>query len=251
MSTKIPFMKKLIPLIILAFAFNVTNAQKKSFQLGLTASPSFGWIKSDNDAISREGTKFGFNFGITGDFNIAENYSISTGILVLNTGGKISFPDIQDVGTSAAPQVVEGRSEADIHLKYIEIPLTLKLKTNQIGYWTYYGQFGFGAAVNYDADADINFSNPNSSSDVSMEEVDFQDEVNFFRASLIVGAGAEYNISGNTSLLFGVSFDNGFTNIFDLDVPIADGNGNATTDGNTQAVKAINNFIAINLGVLF
>lgn len=251
MRAKILFMKKLATLIILSFIFGLSYGQKKNFQLGLQLSPKLGWIKPDNEGIENEGTKFGFNFGITGDFNIAENYSISTGILILNTGGKVSFPSIEDVGTPNNPQTAFGRAEADFRLRYVEIPLTLKLKTNQIGYWTYYGQFGFGAAINYDAEADINFSSPNSTNDLSIEEVDFADEVNFFRASLIVGAGAEYNISGNTSLLFGITFDNGFTNIFDFDAPKVDGNGNATNSGETQAVKAINNFIAINVGVLF
>jgi hypothetical protein len=244
-------MKKLTTLIILSFVFSFTYGQKKNFQLGLQVSPTFGWIKPDVNGIENEGTQFGFNFGITGDFNIAENYSVSTGILVMNTGGKMSFPSIVDVGTQAIPQTEFGRAEAEFRLRYIEIPLTLKLKTNQIGYWTYYGQFGFGASVNYDAEADVTFSAPNANNDISQEEVDFADEINFFRASLIVGAGAEYNISGNTSLLFGLTFNNGFTNIFDFNAPLADGNGNATNTGETQAVKAINNFIAINVGVLF
>jgi len=244
-------MKKLVAVIILSFVFSLTYGQEKSFQLGLVLSPKLAWIKPDNSGIENEGLNFGFNFGITGDFNIAENYSVSTGILVLNSGGKISYPSVGDVGTTNNPVLANGRTEADFRLRYIEIPITLKLKTNQIGYWTYYGQFGFGAAVNYDAEADINFSSPNSNSDLSMEEVDFQDEVNLIRASLIIGAGAEYNISGNTSLVFGLTFDNGFTNIFDFDAPLADGNGNATNSGETQAVKAINNFIALNVGVLF
>ena len=244
-------MKKLATLIILSFVFSFSYGQKKNFQLGLQVSPTFGWIKPDVNGVENEGTQFGFNFGLTGDFNIAENYSISTGIIVMNTGGNVSFPSIVDIGTQANPQAAFGRSDTEIRLRYIEIPLTLKLKTNQIGYWTYYGQFGFGASFNYDAEGDVTFSAPNSANDISQEEVDFADEVNLFRASMIVGAGAEYNISGNTSLVFGLTFNNGFTNIFDFDAPLVDANGNATNSGETQSVKAINNFIAINLGVLF
>ncbi|MAY84661.1 MAG: hypothetical protein CMP59_11055 [Flavobacteriales bacterium] len=244
-------MKKLLSLIILSFVFSIGYGQEKSFQLGLQVSPTFGWIKPDVSGVDNEGTRFGFNFGITGDFNIAENYSISTGILIVNTGGRMSYPDIVDFGTTSNPDQELGRSEVEIRLRYIELPLTLKLKTNQIGYWTYYGQFGFGAAFNYDAEGDITSNSPNRQNDISQEEVDFADEVNLFRASLIVGLGAEYNISGNTSLIFGLTFDNGFTNIFDFNSPIADGNGNAENTTDTQAVKAINNYIAINLGILF
>lgn len=246
MQTKVNFMKQLVILILLIIGFQYANAQR-SFQLGMTASPTLGWIKPDADGIDHEKNRLGFNYGLIGDFNIADNYSISTGILIVNTGGSVSFPALQSVGGTTE----YGRVQADIQLKYIEIPLTFKLKTNQIGYITYYGQFGFGASINYDAEADLEFRYPSAGSSINTNNTDFASEISLFKASMIIGVGAEYNLSGNTSILIGLTFDNGFTNIYNLDVPKSDSNGNAVNTGEKRAVKGINNYLALNLGVLF
>jgi opacity protein-like surface antigen len=50
-----------------------------------------------------------------------------------------------------------------------------------------------------------------------LENENISDDINLFKASLIVGAGLEYNFSGNTSLLVGITYNNGFTNIANFD----------------------------------
>ncbi|MEX2379593.1 MAG: porin family protein, partial [Vicingaceae bacterium] len=185
-------MKKILS-ITLALSLSLAVFAQKNFQLGLQLSPNISWINPDSDGLDSEGSKVGFSYGLIGDFNISENYAFSTGITLLSSGGKISYPDRQDI-SSIGDQ--PGRTTADVRLKYIQVPLTLKLKTNQIGYMKYYGQFGFGAAFNYDTKADKEFKY--LSTTTSEDEADYGSEINLFRASLIVGLGAEYNLSGNT-----------------------------------------------------
>jgi len=250
-------------------AFSFTTFAQNGFQLGFTVAPNLSWVKPNTDNIERDGLKFGFNFGLMGDFNFADNYSFSTGISLVNAGGKIVKPDIQTFNNNNGnPTIGYGQTEADIRLKYIEVPLTLKLKTNEIGYMKYYAQFGFGLGFNYDATADEKFSystnTTNGGATLTNDDVDYSDEVNAIRTSLIVGLGAEYNLSGNTSLVFGVTFNNGFTNVFSEDSFKADANGNAQTpnssDGSINAeftgkrdqdAKAVNNYLSLNVGVLF
>jgi long-subunit fatty acid transport protein len=50
-----------------------------------------------------------------------------------------------------------------------------------------------------------------------LEKENISDKINLFKASLIVGGGLEYNFSGNTSLLAGITYNNGFTNIANFD----------------------------------
>ncbi len=229
-------MKKITGLLLILFIGTGAIAQK-GFHLGLTFSPNISWLKPETENVTNEGMKLGYSFGLFGDFMIADNYAIGTGLHILNTGGKIIYPSV---------------SEADISIRYVEIPLTFKLKTNQIGYMTYFGQFGFAGGVNIRSRADISFKTPNANTTFELEDVDFQDETRLLRAALIIGIGAEYNMSGNTSLVFGATFNNGFTNTFDLKIPQADGNGNAASvDAPEKKVKAINNAIMLNLGVLF
>ena len=238
-------MKKPLLLTIATFLC-LAGFSQTEFQLGLQLSPNISWLNPDSEGATAEGSSFGFSYGIIGDFNIAENYAFSTGITLVNMGGKISYPDVQEINQLS----FNGRTEADIRMKYVQIPLTLKLKTNQIGYMKYYGQFGVSASINYDAQADTDFRYPGNTSNFSRGGVDFGDDINLFRGSLIVGLGAEYNLSGNTSILMGVTFDNGFTNILSEDTYESDGSGNALGEKNKE-FKSINNSIVLNVGVLF
>ena len=249
-------------LLFTLLAFSAATFAQKDFQLGLRLAPNLSWIKPDADNVEGDGLKFGFNYGLVGDFNISENYAVSTGITLVNTGGKVIRPDQQDVPNNGASITGYGKNSADIRLKYVEVPITLKLKTNEIGYMKYFGQFGFSVGVNYDASADEEFSytiaGSTNGATLTNKDVDYADEINAIRAALVVGLGAEYNLSGNTSLIFGITFNNGFTNIFSEDTFRADKDGNALKPSDTeftgksdQDLKAINNYLLLNLGILF
>lgn len=256
-------MKKIFALALIFSTSIALTAQDKNFQLGFQLSPNLSWISPDSEGIESDGMKLGFSYGIVADFRIAENYAFSTGFTLLNAGGKINYPNVVSITTTvngaASSQEIGGRSTADVRMQYIQIPLTIKLKTNEIGYMKYFGQFGVGTAFNIDATADTEFrySDPSGSAvTISEDDVDFADQISLFRASLLMGIGAEYNLSGNTSLMFGITFDNGFLNILSEDGYAEDGTGFAKTDNNgnfnkNEDFKAINNSIILNVGVLF
>lgn len=245
--------KKLLLFTISAFLMVGMKAQS-DFQLGLNLSPNFSWFKAQSDDLNSDGLNFGFNYGLVADFNISENYAFSTGLMIVNAGGEIEYPFVSTVEQAGVTSSVGGVRKDDVSLSYIEIPLTLKLKTNEIGYLKYYGQFGVGLSANYRAKADTEFTFPgaNEAVTISDDEVDFADEINLLRASLIVGLGVEYNLSGNTSLILGATFNNGFTNVLKEDAYNADQNGNGdTSKGRDADFKAINNYLILNVGVLF
>jgi len=261
-------MKKTTLLTVL-FALVIGSFAQKDFQLGLHFSPNIGWLKPNGDNIEADGAKVGFNFGIIGDFNISDNYIFSTGIQIVNTGFSLVKPDVQTFVDNSGTEVTGyGQTTSDVRLNYAEIPLTLKLRTNEIGYMKYFVKVGGGLGVNYRASADEEFTYTTVTTNgatLSNEEVDYNDEINLFRASLIIGAGVEYNLSGNTSLIGGITFNNGFTNIFSKDVHTSDGNGNAVIQPDasgttplkasdtrrTESAKSINNMIVLNIGILF
>ncbi len=70
---------------------------------------------------------------------------------------------------------------------------------------------------------------------ISSEEdnLDIKDDINNLNMSMIISGGVEYNISGNTNLVLGLVFNNGFSDI-------ADGEFNAKS-----------NFFGLSIGVLF
>lgn len=195
------------------------NAQDgKSVRFGLKVSPNMGWFSSDDKTFSNDGSVLGFNFGLMGDFMIGanQNYAFSTGLMYMTKlGGKYT----STFETSTAGITSKVVSKSTLSLQYVQIPITVKLKTNEIGYMTYYGQIGGDLGLNVGAHSDDEVSTTvnGATTTVSSDNNDVSDFTNTLRIGLIVGAGLEYNFSGNTSAMLGLTYGNGFTNAFSDD----------------------------------
>lgn len=256
MKSKQPEMnvlKRTIPtltaLFLVLFFYGKTQAQEaKKVRLGLTASPSFAWISPDNKGYEGDGIRLGFKYGIIADFSLfqSNNYFLHTGFTINHVGGKLLTPSAEVSNNS----LVAVQNKNIYKLRYIDIPLVIKLKTNEIGYMTYYGMFGSEIGFNVRAKKDYENIVTNKITDH-----DIKDNVNFMKASLIIGAGVEYNISGNTMLVAGLTFSNGLTNILKGDANLVDSNGVTQLDSSgivkDRKLVTRSNFLAINIAVMF
>lgn len=211
-------------------------------RFGLTFSPNLSWVKPDGQDNEKTGNRFGYSFGLLVDVPIGdnENYAFATGVLLNNTGGKFTTTGSYDNGDTINPVVTNVDLESTYKLRYIEVPLTIKLKTNEIGYITYFGQIGFGTAFNIRSKADVETVEAITGNVTLEEDRDIGDNTNLFKASLIVGGGLEFNITGDTRLMAGIMYNGGFTNI-------ADG----VQDNEGKDVKVQQNYIQLSLGVYF
>jgi opacity protein-like surface antigen len=100
-----------------------------------------------------------------------------------------------------------------LDLQYIEVPLTLKLKTNEIGYLTYYGQIGITPGVKLKGRVDASSNNQND----DLQNTNVLKDINFVNLALTVGGGIEYSLTKDVSLLAGIYFNNGFINVIPKD----------------------------------
>lgn len=222
-------MKKII-LSTLFFCAILATVQAQEFRFGLTASPVFDWARVDGGLYEGEGTKVGFQYGLIFDQTIGsvERYAFSTGIIInyANTGVSVTDTATDITGTWSA------RSQ------YLEIPLTIRLRTNEINYFSYYGQFGLTPGFCIKSRGDLVVDNVTIAEDVNLREKDnlTGSQYQLFNVSLTLGIGAEYSIAENTNILAGIFFQNGFANFIDDDV-----------DDNNAYLKQI----GIRLGVLF
>lgn len=225
-------MKKIAFILLIAFAFVCqTEVMSQSFRLGLKGSPSLAWFKSETDNYDSEGVRLGFSYGLLSEFILAEQYTFATGINVTYFGGKLSYQDA-DVDL---PMV-----ERTYRLQNLEVPLTLKMKTREIGYNTYFAKFGFGGSVNLTAKANDKYYNPANSNTDHKDGIDIKGETPLFRVSMILGLGLEHSLGGTTALIGGITFNNGFTNILK--------GKDALSDRNKQARA---NYVELSIGVLF
>lgn len=197
-------MKKIIVCIVAVILTGNIFAQKVSG--GLFVGPTMSWMSTDSHIIDTKGMKFGYNFGALIDFNLIDNFSISTGIQFNKLGGKILFihgaPDIEinDVATS---ETLAAGSLIDYNLNYLAIPFGFKGKTNEIGYFTYFLKAGVTPLLNIKTLGTFG----------EHKNILLKNEINFFNIGWHIGGGAEYAIAGNTRILFELVYTGGLLNV--------------------------------------
>lgn len=187
-----------------------SGQDEKNFRLGLSINPNIGWLRYDNNYDAS--AKMGFSYGLLADLGFANNYYFSTGLLINSINSKVTGPE------SASSDNIVTR---DISLKYAEVPLTVKLKSEENDLGRFYGQFGFTAGLKVSGKEKLEGG--------SKASIDGDD---LFRLGLQLGGGAEWRLSDNLFLLTGLSFNNGFTR--------------AIKHG-----KPKNSYVALNVGVFF
>lgn len=222
-------MKK-IALIALFFSALTLQAQSPAFRFGLTATPVFNWLRIEGDTYESGGTKFGFQYGLLFDQTIGnvERYAFSSGVLINYVNASTSYTDT----------VFDITAETDLRVQYIEIPLTMRLRTNEVNYMTYYGQFGLTPGFRIKARADYFVDGTAVDEDLDLTNKDNVSGTtyNLMNINLTLGAGVEYALTENTSLMGGIFWQNGFANVID----------DAVEDNNAYLKQ-----IGVRLGVLF
>lgn len=259
----------------LSFA-QATKAPTNKYRLGFKFSPNVSWLTSDNSNMNVGNKSLQYGYGLNFDIFFAENYAIGTGFNINNTGSTYSYfaqytgNDFDDAGNELTNMKQIGSITRDLRLQYLQIPLTFKMKTNEIGYITYWGQFGLGLNMNLKAISNdeidylyyqdkntLNWMKSNQVS-VSSESNDIKNDINIFSSNLIFAAGIEYNLSGNTSILAGLTFQNGFTDALKGNGVAQDKSTNSPVF-NTDAAKTpktfelsgLPNYVELNIGILF
>ena len=233
----------LVPALLCAQSGDVND-----IRFGLKFSPNLAWINPDMQLVEQRGSQFGFTFGLIAELPIgSKNYAFNTGLQLTNIGGAITYPfdymvmDPADTDSTSITRSVDLANE--YQLQYLGIPLQIKLKTNEIGYITYFGLVGLDLSFNIRAKADIDEVTTATFESLvveTIEEEDVLDEIKFFRTALVVGAGMEYNFSGATSLMAGITYNSGFSNIADRIDLIED-----------RKTKLLANYLELNLGIFF
>lgn len=211
-------MKKII--IAFAFLLFITNSfgQYKKFRFGLQFSNGLSFMKSDNVDITNTKIGYSFNYGLKTEFYFNQTYGISTGMIISQprasrTNSPAVSGVIQDSTSTYAFDnfLVPGIKEL-YKFTYVQIPLTFKLRTNEIGYFRYFGEFGFLTSFRVRSRVSLVGSEIENES-INKKLDPFGLRSNFFNASLKVGGGFEYTISDKTALLVELSFNNGFVNV--------------------------------------
>ncbi len=223
----------LLALLLLCVSVTGAFAQYKSIALGVKVSPNIGWLRTDAEDYSSEGAVPGIAWGLITDFYFAENYAFSSGFNVNFHNAKISYPDIESFNI--------GVLNRQYRLKYIDIPMLIKMKTNDIGDFRFFGQIGLQPGVRIGSKAKDSFKSVTPPSTVKRDWRTIDSQTNLFRISMVIGAGIEYPIDNSTALVAGINFVNGLSDVL---------KGKNAVDSTVEHM-AVPNAFEITFGIIF
>lgn len=228
--------------------------ETKRFRFGAFVAPTISYMKpttskSDDNLHNLEsgGSKAGFTYGLMAEYWFAENYGLISGLHMNMARGNVLTSHTQANPTDAVKS-----SDISYKLNYIEIPLNLKMKTDPIENFTFFGQAGFSLGINVAKKIDYSIITTDGAGNVRPAVTGENEKLKGTLAispvilSLNVGIGAEYPINNRLAGYFGVFFNNGF--LPDATVPKHYKIENVPDfqDGNIR----VNNF-AFRLGLFF
>lgn len=265
------------PVILLAFllsTFSTAFAQDKpvekdvlkGFRFGLKIAPAFSWLSpEDSKRMIRDGVKMKFAYGLSTEFKLNKSAYFLTGLEINYTGGSVSFPGTDSVFYDAAEYLTDYREDQykrmfvmnrNYRIRYVDLPLCIKLRTPEIGSLTYFGLIGTNLSIRSRVIANdigtliVSETDTNKTEIVreyEIKDIDVTDATSFFRLGLNAGIGAEYALAGSTSLCVSLNFHQGFTNV------LKEGNSGLSTVRTNLSImpSARSHFFQINIGILF
>jgi len=212
-------LRKLMPIVLFLTCF-CANEALAQFKLGMKFSPALSTNRvestSDTTSIDTDGLGVRLALGPIADFQIRDNYYVSTGLIYVSK--RAGFEGTTESGE---------RFTEEYSLQYLQIPVTLKLFTNEVA---------LDKKIYFQVGATLDFNiNEDSKSQTNFLVEDFL----IFDSSLLIGMGMEYKVGVNTILFGGFTYQRGLINAVNEKGPV---NGDLSLK---------NDYISLDLGIKF
>jgi hypothetical protein len=203
------------------------NLGAQNLRFGISVDPIVSWFSPGSKHIKKDGSGLGYNIGLTMEKYFMDNYAFATGISITGLSANLLYEDSVNIQTDEdGTKFLQSNSTVDYALQYITIPVSLKLRSNQIGYITYFARAGMDFQVNVKASADA--------TDRQLEKDNVNKEISLLNFSFFLGGGIEYSLGGTTALEAGLFFNNGFLDVL-----------------NNKSYKGAINYLSLRLGIMF
>jgi hypothetical protein len=191
--------------------------------MGLSIGPNMGHLAARDLTHRPTGVGFGLSYALNLDFLFDETYAVGTGVNIFTVAGTS-----EHLALDTAAGVIRA-VERTVRNQYVELPLTLKMRTREFGYTTVYGRFGAGLGINLRSTAETRTADrwqQQTAADPELWQLlpgefttepvtaDFSATTPLFRPSFIVGLGAERRLTGRTALVAGLEYNVGFTSAY-------------------------------------
>jgi hypothetical protein len=217
----------LIALILTIGTFNIVAQNKIRFSV--FANPTINWLSSDIKTIEFKSSTFGYDIGLTLDNFFADKYAFSTGVSIGSYGGELTYKNaLNKFAVGEGDSILPANANVKFNLQYIHIPIGIRLKSVEIGYFTIYANLGFNNSFNIKSSA--------TSSDSKLDNSNVGKMIGFYNLGYFIGVGTEYSLGGTTALIVGVNYNSGFVDV---------------TGSSYDKASITSSNVALRLGLLF
>lgn len=174
----------------------------RSVRFGFKVDPVFvNSLSPKENGIEKAGSGFGVNYGLMADVMFSDGRgAFATGLEVAHSSASLNYKDKKGL---------HEEGEYKIKLQHLQIPLSIKLKTNENNGLRWWGQFGTYVAPLLGSRLD--YTPTGTGTALSNEKI--MNATNKLNMGLLVGAGGEFQIAEKTDLFFGLGFENGFVDV--------------------------------------
>ena len=194
-------------MVLFIITLTSVNVNAQNIRFGVFADPVISWFSSDTKETANDGARAGFNFGFTFNKYFSSNYSFSTGINIMNAGGRIANSDTIEMVFNNFNTEVPAGSSVVYRIQYLCIPAGLKFETNQIGYLRFYTDIGIDPKIVIGGKVDI--------AEAGIEGETAMKELKPINLAYHIMAGIGYSLGGNTEIVLGLGYENNFLDISD------------------------------------
>jgi opacity protein-like surface antigen len=221
----------LIALAIMSISngFSQKISDENKYEFGLRIAPNISWVTPDSKSIDANGISLDWNYGFTVSRYINERYAFGTEINVVNVTSKFKFNNNVYLFKSDAVKGNTGDLSMTYNLRYLQIPILFKMRTNPIngGKLRVYGEFGMGLGLLIRSKIDVSSSvvkvdnmdaqNPDAADkfDIRADSTSaaYDKSVSFFNPSFIIGGGVQYDLFSNTKVYTGLRYNGGLVDM--------------------------------------
>lgn len=224
-------MKRSLPFLVILLLVNLAlQAQESPLRFSIHVNPQISWYSSDEAEFMPDGSNFHSHMGLQMDLFFAPNYAFTMGFGFNHLGGKIYYAGPDSIRFDSKGEIISHEPGHSVKhkLQYFDIPLGLKLKTEEMGYATFFFQLGINPMININARA--------TSDDEVIYKEDIRNSIHTFNLGYFTGAGVEYRLGGNTALIAGLRWNQGMIDV---------------TENESDNANIKFNAVSLHLGVLF
>lgn len=193
-------MKKISLAALLSLLLSTAFAQ---IEIGLKISPSLAGnrvVAEQRHNMETTNARPRIGFGVVVDYFFTENYAFSTGLNYTSKGSGVIYD------TTPPDMTAIVRQTDRFSLQYLELPLMMKLYTNEVATDTKV-YFHLGPSLNTNIAAKVNDEKILTGGQRATKRF------NIFEISAILGTGAEWQLGQTTRVFGGIAYHRGLTNI--------------------------------------